>query len=62
MWIKFSCILLALGSLRLLRARIFHDPKLDPAHIPWGRQVLAGLSILFWTGAITAGRMTAYIG
>lgn len=62
MWIKFSCIILAIGSLRLLRRLIFHDPKLDLAHIPVGRQVLAGLSIFFWTGAIFAGRMTAYIG
>jgi hypothetical protein len=62
MWIKFSCIVLALGSLRVLRARIFHDPKLDPAHIPLGRQILAGSSIFFWVGAITAGRLTAYIG
>lgn len=62
MWIKFSCIFLALGSLRLLRARVFRDPQLDPAHIPRGRRILAGLSIFFWTGAITAGRLTAYIG
>ena len=62
MWIKFSCIFLALGSLRLLRARIFRDPKLDPAHIPVGHRILAGFSIFFWAGAITAGRLTAYIG
>jgi len=62
MWVKFACIFLALGSLRLLRARVFRDPKLDPQHIPLGRQVLAGFSIFFWAGAITAGRLTAYIG
>jgi hypothetical protein len=62
MWIKFTCIVLALGSLRLLRRFVFRDPKLDPERIPVGRQVLAGVSIFFWAGAITAGRLTAYIG
>ena len=61
MWIKFSCIFLALGSLRLLRMLIFRDPKLDLANIPIGRRVLAVCSIFFWAGAIFAGRMTAYI-
>jgi hypothetical protein len=62
MWIKFTCIVLALGSLRLLRAKVFRDPKLDQEHIPLGRQILAGASIFFWAGAILAGRLTAYIG
>ena len=61
MWIKFTFIALALVSLRLLRARVFHDPNLDQGSLSLGSRLLAGASIFFWVAAITAGRMTAYI-
>ena len=62
MWIKFTCIALALASLRLLRWKVFRDPNLDEGPMPLRSQLLAGASIFFWVGAITAGRLTAYIG
>ena len=61
MWIKFTCIALALVGLRLLRAQVFRDPNLDKGPLPLRSQLLAGASIFFWAGAIMAGRMTAYI-
>ena len=62
MYIKLACIALALVGLRLLRAQVFRDPNLDKGPMPMRGQLLAGASILFWAGAITAGRMTAYLG
>lgn len=62
MWIKFTCMALALVSLRLLRWKVFRDPNLEEGPLPLLSQLLAGASIFFWAGAITAGRMTAYIG
>jgi hypothetical protein len=62
MWVKLTCIVLAVVSLRLLRKQVFRDPNLDKGSLPMRVQLLAGASILFWAGAITAGRMTAYIG
>ena len=62
MYIKLTCIALALVSLRLLWAQVFRDPNLDKGTMPMRSQLLAGASILFWAGAITAGRMTAYLG
>jgi len=62
MWIKFACMALALVSLRLLRWNVFGNPGPDDGPLPRLSQLLAGASIFFWTGAITAGRMTAYIG
>ena len=62
MWIKLTCIALSLVSLRLLRAQVFRDPNLDKGLLSLRSQLLAGASIFFWAGAITAGRMTAYLG
>jgi hypothetical protein len=62
MWIKFTCMALALVSLRLLRWKVFRNTNLDEGPLPLLSQVLAGASIFFWAGAITAGRLTAYIG
>ena len=62
MWIKLTCVALALLTLWLLRRLVFRDPKLDQGYIPRRVQILACASIILWAGAITAGRMTAYIG
>ena len=61
-WIKFTCLTLAMVSLWLLRTQVFRDPDLDKKPLSMKSQVLAGASIFFWAGTVMAGRMTAYLG
>jgi hypothetical protein len=60
-YVKMVFIALALVNLRMIRSRVFRDPQLD--HVPFstGAKTLAGLSLFFWLGAITAGRLLAYV-
>ena len=62
MWIKLTCIALGLVTMRLLQTRVFRNPHLEDGPLPLSSRLLAGTSILFWAGAITAGRLTAYLG
>jgi hypothetical protein len=61
-WTKMALILLAVIDLQLIRNRIFRDPLLDKRPVPTNDRFLALVSILLWTGAITAGRLIAYVG
>ena len=61
-YIKMVSIVLALVTIRLLRGQVFGDPGLDAAPVPAKGRVLAWASLFFWAVAITAGRLTAYIG
>ena len=60
-WIKFTCLALALVTLRLIQTRVFGNPHPEEP-ISLQSKVLAGASIFFWVGTITAGRLSAYIG
>jgi len=60
-YIKMVFIALALVNLRMIRKRVFQDPQLDRGPFPSGAKVLAVLSLFFWLGAITAGRLLAYV-
>ena len=62
MWIKLTCLALALVTLRLLRKQVFGDSNPDKGPLAQRIQLLAGASIFFWAGTIMAGRMTAYLG
>jgi hypothetical protein len=44
------------------RKQIFGDPQLDKGPLPAGAKTLAWASLVCWFGAITAGRMLAYLG
>ena len=61
-YVKLVFIVLALITLRLLKNRVFGNSRID--HVPLSRdvKVLAVASMFFWLGAITAGRLLAYIG
>jgi len=60
--VKMSFIGLAVANIFLIRRFVFRDPGLDKGPVrPLGR-LLAVTSLLFWTGAITAGRFMAYLG
>jgi Family of unknown function (DUF6644) len=61
-WTKMVLILLAVVDLQVIRNRIFRDPLVDKRPVPMNDRLLALLSILLWTGAITAGRLIAYVG
>ena len=59
--IKMIFIALAVVNMYLLRSRVFRDPGLDKRPLPMNSRVLALTSLLLWAGAITAGRLLAYI-
>jgi Family of unknown function (DUF6644) len=61
-WTKMVFILLAMVDLQLIRNRIFRDPLLDKRPVPSSNRLFALVSILLWAGAITAGRLIAYVG
>ena len=61
-WVKISLIALAVWVLTRIKAKVFDDPLVDTRPIANHVRALALLSIILWTGAITAGRLMAYIG
>ena len=61
-YVKMAFIALAIIDLRLLRSRVFRDPFVDERPLSTNAKVLAIASLVFWLGAITAGRLMAYIG
>jgi hypothetical protein len=48
--------------LKIMRKRVFGDPQLDQAPISGAAKGLAWASLVCWIGAITAGRLLAYVG
>lgn len=61
-FVKMGFILLAVILRRLIDARVFRDPEADRAVLPPGARPLAAISLVCWLGAITAGRLLAYVG
>jgi hypothetical protein len=61
-YLKLGFILLAVINLVVLRTQVLRDPYVDKRPLPAKAKVLAATSLLFWVGAITAGRLTAYLG
>jgi hypothetical protein len=59
-YIKLSFIVLAMLCGRLIAKQIFTNSLADVPVGP-GARILAGASLFFWIGAITAGRLTAYL-
>jgi hypothetical protein len=45
-----------------MRKKVFGDPQLDSAPVSGSAKGLAWLSLVAWMGAITAGRLLAYLG
>ena len=58
---KLAFIGVAIG-ICLAQRRIFRDPLVDKRPIEMNGKRLAFASILCWMGAITAGRLLAYVG
>ena len=58
---KMTFIAMAIGVC-LVQRGVFRDPLLDKRPIEMKGKILAFTSILCWVGAITAGRLLAYVG
>jgi hypothetical protein len=61
-YVKMGFIALAIMNLRMIRNRVFRDPFIDKKPMTSDAKVLAVTSMIFWLGAITAGRLMAYVG
>ena len=61
-YVKMIFIAFALINLSMIRKRVFRDPGLDKGPLPSNTRLLAATSIFFWLGAITSGRLLAYVG
>ncbi len=61
-FIKLGFIALAVVNQRMIERRVFGDPQLDERAFPPGAKRLAVVSMVCWLGAITAGRLLAYVG
>jgi hypothetical protein len=60
-YIKMAFVFAGLFVLIRMRRQIFEDPKLDQAPVTGSAKVLAWASLACWFGAITAGRLLAYV-
>jgi len=58
-YVKLTFIALAVINLKVLRRRVFLSEDLSPST---SVKVLAVTSLIFWLGAITSGRLLAYVG
>jgi hypothetical protein len=61
-YVKMVFIALAIVNLQMLKTRVFRDPLVDKKPLATNVKVLAVTSLIFWLGAITAGRLMAYVG
>ena len=61
-YIKMALVFGGMILLIRMRRRIFEDPQVDQAPHSGGARVLAWASLACWFGAITAGRLLAYVG
>ena len=60
--VKMAFVALGVVTVLLLRRRVFRNPSIDRMPTPRYGKVLAGLSLICWIGAVTAGRLMAYLG
>ena len=61
-YVKMVFIALALVNQRMIRNRVFRDPLIDKEPASTQAKILAVTSMILWLGAITAGRLLAYVG
>ncbi len=59
-YIKLGCVAAGMSTIVLLRNRVVED-RLDGRPPFLSGRVLAGVSLVMWAGAITAGRLMAYL-
>ena len=61
-YVKMAFIFGGVAVLSRMRRKVFGDPQLDQAPIPGSAKGMAWVSLICWIGAITAGRLMAYLG
>ncbi len=61
-YVKMTFIVLAIVTVRRLRALVFANGAVASNSLPGRARVLAIACMLFWLGATTAGRLMAYLG
>ncbi len=61
-WLKMIFVFAAVGILYFMRKSVFANPQLDNGPLPGSAKRLALISLFCWFGAITAGRLLAYVG
>ena len=59
-YVKLTLVGLAMASMQMLWNRVFADSSLSEAAMMAKGRVFAVSSLIFWVGAITAGRLLAY--
>jgi hypothetical protein len=60
--VKMVFVFSGIVVLKLMRKKVFADPQVDHAPVTDTAKGLAWLSLVCWIGAITAGRLLAYVG
>ena len=61
-YLKMVFIALAVINLRMIKNRVFRDPIVDKKPLSSNAKILAFTNLVFWLGAITCGRLLAYVG
>jgi len=61
-YVKMAFVFAGMWVLYVMRKRVFSDPQLDIAPVSGAAKRLAWASLICWFGAITAGRLLAYLG
>jgi hypothetical protein len=62
LYVKLVFVFAGMWLVRLLRTRVFEDPRLDQQPLWSGARVIAWASLVCWFGAIVSGRLIAYVG
>ncbi|HEY3823428.1 MAG TPA: hypothetical protein VGL82_02675 [Bryobacteraceae bacterium] len=60
-YIKMACVFTGIYLLIRMKRQIFEYPQLDQGPLPSQAKTLAWASLACWWGAITAGRLMAYV-
>jgi len=61
-YIKMALVFAGMFVLIRMRRQIFENPRLDDVPLSASAKLLAWASLACWFGAITAGRLLAYVG
>ncbi|MEP7303915.1 MAG: hypothetical protein ABJA98_00220 [Acidobacteriota bacterium] len=61
-FIKMGFIFLAVIVQRKIQSGVFRAPQIGAGALPPNAKILAVVSMTCWLGAITAGRLLAYVG
>jgi hypothetical protein len=61
-YIKMLLVFAGMYVLVRMRRQVFENPQLDRAPLSGNARMLAWASLACWFGAITAGRLLAYVG